>query len=64
MRSPGFERPRKAVLHETFRTERQRDVSVGARMEIEHGSGLRPEIYNLVSLQDLQDYDLIFHQRG
>ncbi len=45
-------------------TERQRDVSVGARMKIEHGSGLRSEIDDRVTLQDLQDHDLMFNQRG
>ena len=64
MRCPGFERSRKTMLHEILGTERQRDVAVGARMKIEHGSGLRSEIDDRVTLQDLQDHDLMFDQRG
>ena len=63
MRRPGFERFRKAILHEALGTERQRDISVGARMKIEHGSRLRSEIDDRVTLQDLQDHDLMFNQR-
>ena len=50
--------------HETLGTERQRDVSVGARMKIEHRSGLRSEIDDRMTLQDLQDHDLVFDERG
>ena len=35
-----------------------------ARVEIKRGSQLNSEIYNRVSLQDLQEHDLIFHQSG
>ena len=48
--SPGFERSRKAVLHENFGAECQSDVAVSAGMEIEYGSGLRPEIHDCVPL--------------
>jgi len=33
-------------------------------MKIEHRSGLRPEIYNRVPLQDFQNDDLTLDQRG
>jgi hypothetical protein len=64
MRRPGFERLRKTMRHEARGTERQRDVAVGAGMKIEHGSGLRSEIDDRVTLQDLQDDDLMLDQRG
>src|SRR5262245_64855808 len=37
---------------------------MSARMEIKHGSRLRPEIYNRVPLHDLQNDDLILNQGG
>ena len=33
-------------------------------MEVEHGPRLRAEIYNRLSLQDLQDDDLALDQGG
>jgi hypothetical protein len=63
LRSPGFEWPGKAMRHEMLWTERQRDIPVGAGMKIEHGSRLRSEIDDRLALQDLQDDDLVLHQR-
>jgi len=51
MGSPGFERLREAVLDEIFKAERQRHISMSARMQVEHRAALCSEIHDGVSLQ-------------
>ena len=46
------------------RTEGQRDVAMGAGVQIQDCARLCTEIDDLAALQDFQDDDLVFHQRG
>src|SRR5207247_11280978 len=45
LRRPSLQLDCKAALHESFRTERQCDFPVSARVEIDHGTRLYSEIY-------------------